>query len=198
MKQPFILFSLLFLPLLSFSQESHAYRTLEDLLSNKSSESIPPTFRYERQRHQGKLRGDKVAAYRFKGPKDHKLSREKTLAVYMDGFLFINPGRPKLKQNADFFKVEWIGDYGYFVDIHEYPIWIDEVYMEDTIIKEKVLDRSTGRIMELSKKNLRLILQDNPPLLLEFEQERKKKKKLKEYLIRYIQALSNDQLGQQS
>ncbi|MDW3194886.1 MAG: hypothetical protein R8G66_21105 [Cytophagales bacterium] len=183
MKQLLILLSILLIPALSTAQDSHTYRTLEDLLANQPAEEIPPTFRYERQRHQGKLRGQKIAAYRFKGPREYKLPKTKTFAVYMDGSLFINLNRPKLRKNTDFFKVEWIGNYGYFVDIHKYPVWIDEVYMEDTILKEMLLDRSTGTIIELSKKNLRIILQDHPKLLQDFERERKKKKKLKEYLV---------------
>ncbi len=185
MKQLLIFISFSLLPALSYAQGSNAYRTVEDLLADRPAEEIPPTFRYERQRHQGKLRGEKVAAYRFKGPKEYKFSKERTFAVYMDGSLFVNPDRPKLKQRTDFYKVEWIGEYGYFVDIHEYPIWIEQTYIEDTILKEMVLDRSTGKLIELNKRNLRTILQDRPMLLMEFDSEKRKKRKLKEYLERY-------------
>lgn len=183
MKQFLILLNVLLIPVFSIAQESYTYRTLEDLLDNKPTDEIPSTFRYKRQRHQGRLKGKKISAYRFKGSRDYKLPKGKTFAVFMDGQLFINPDRPRLRRSTDFFKVEWIGDYGYFVNIQEYPVWVNEVLMEETVLKEKLLDRSTGKIIDLNKKNLRAILQDRPELLKDFELERKKKRKLKEYLI---------------
>lgn len=187
MKRSLILLSIAIVPFFTNAQYNCTYKTLEDFLVNSPASEIPPTFRYERQRHCGKVRAVKVAAHRFKGPKNQKLPKGKVFAVYMDGLLFVNPNRPRLRKVTDFFKVEWIGDYGYFVDIQDYPVWMNESYMEDTLIKERLIDRNSGRIIELSKRNLRTILQDSPQLLKDFENEKQKRRKMKEYLVLHQQ-----------
>lgn len=202
MKQ--LLLAIFLLPMIALGQDSYSYGTLEDLLADEPTSAIPATFRYERQRHSGKLRGKKIAAHRFKGPRGEKLPKGKTFAVYMDGFLFINPDRPRLRKQADFFKVEWIGDFGYFVSIDEYPVWMDgnstngNTWLEETVLKEKLLYRSTGRIINLTRRNLREILQNRPQLLRDFELEKNKKRKLKEYLVLYHQKIGQPSADQRS
>ena len=160
------------------------FTSLKDLMAREPAFTIPQAFHFERQKHRGKVNGQKVAAYRIQGPKKRKLPRTNVFAILMDGALYVNPDRPRLTRRADFYQVEWIGTYGYFIDMQDYPVWVDDVYMEQTNLKEKLIDTSTGKIVDLNKKILRKILQDQPELLVAFEAEGRKGRKLKEYLIR--------------
>lgn len=52
--------------------------------------------------------------------------------------------------------------------------------------KEKVIDRRTGEVITLNRNKLQQIIIDDPELSEEFRRESSKSKKLKEYLIRYV------------
>lgn len=97
---------------------------------------------------------------------------------------YINEGFPILGPKTEFSKVEYIGKYCY------YKIRVDgSNNMGPTSYTfEKIIDIDSNDFIYLTKDTLREIIKDNPTLLNEFNKDHQKKKKLKEYLIKYVES----------
>jgi hypothetical protein len=83
----------------------------------------------------------------------------------------------------DFIKIENYGKYGYFEDVIH-------ILIGTTIIPVNTLnliDMNSGEIILIDKKQLKELLKDDPTLLEEFNNEAHKDKKLKDFLIRYLE-----------
>ena len=94
---------------------------------------------------------------------------------------------PILKPKTDFVKVNYLGRYCYFEQRG-----IDVVagvgptgYSSKTYLQMTALDINTGKFFTLYKNNVREILANDPDLLEDFKNEKKKNKALKDYLISY-------------
>lgn len=105
------------------------FSSLSDLMDHKPSDILSSEFHCERHKYKTKINGNKVTAYRVKGPKRSKLPKGKVFAILVDGQLFINPDCPRLTRRADFYQVDWIQTHGYFINLDEYRAWIHDVFM---------------------------------------------------------------------
>lgn len=166
------------------------FGSLKDLLDREPTHELPDDLCELKTRNRGRINGMRAVAFRIKGSKKHKLPKGRAIAILMNGDLYINPDRPRLNKRADFYKVDWIGSYGYFINSEEYPVWCGDSFDIETFLVESLIDPSNREIITLNKKSLRRILQDEPALLQEFEQQTRKKKKLRTYLTRHQQIRS--------
>lgn len=98
--------------------------------------------------------------------------------------IYINETYPRLKPNALFKKIEYLGIYCYFID-HE------GVGAEYRRI-ERILNIFSGEVSKLSKTSLKLILNSDTELLNEFKNQTNKGKHLKRYIIKYSEKHRND------
>jgi hypothetical protein len=107
---------------------------------------------------------------------------------FSDGeHVYINERHPDLGPGTEFIRIEDLGRYCYFEDRKPTTIFIGTVPTTIYSLERKIMDASTGEIMTLSKKRLEKIITDNNELHAEFQHDPENSKKLKEYLIRYLE-----------
>lgn len=118
--------------------------------------------------------------------------RRKNILSLIYGFeyennFYINPNYPKkLSKNKHFVKTEDLGKYLYYRKTETQVIYTGTVTTVIPTTEQIIVDKETGEKTTLSNKSLKKIIADDKELLNEFKNEKKKSKKLKEYLIRYL------------
>jgi hypothetical protein len=165
------------------NQEVKIYRSLEDLLSDNSDETIEVAFMVR--------------------PKEHGITYQRLLVTRKEGKeigrvygfkvgneVFINPRNPKLRKRKNFFKMERIGDYVNYATVGR--IWIQGSSQGNdwrppyrfTYPREELLHIETGKRNLLTRARLKKILKknNNLELLKEFKQEKRKSMQLIPYL----------------
>lgn len=104
--------------------------------------------------------------------------------------IYINEGYPQLGPRAKFSKIEYLGKYSYFKDVKCNSNYnsMNNTFVTSCSLEEKVMDiNDAGAVIRLTKKRLQNIIARDPEILKTFNQEKRKKKKLKEYLIKYLE-----------
>jgi hypothetical protein len=106
--------------------------------------------------------------------------------------VYINENSPSLGPSTEFVKVEFMDRYYYYENIQ--PIVIPTGTTVVTVLKlvQKVKDMNTGEVTILNNKSLKELIAGNPQLLNEYDNESQKNRKLKEYLIRYLNSKYNE------
>lgn len=109
--------------------------------------------------------------------------------------VYINEDNPDLQKNTEFAKVEFYGEFCYFEGV-SYSYMTTGAGMGATATTsrtEKILSINTGKVTILSKSLIRKLLAIDKELLSEFNKEKKKRKKLKKYFIKYLETLDLQQ-----
>jgi hypothetical protein len=126
----------------------------------------------------------KVTFYRLIINKEQGKSIGKVFGFCDGKNVYINEFAHQLTPNSEFSKLEYIGNYCYFQDILCTSL-LNGSNTNSCYFNSKLLEIQTGKIIYLSKSTLKEVLSDNDELLHEFNNESKKKKKFKEYIIRF-------------
>ncbi|MBQ4820975.1 hypothetical protein [Aquimarina sp. MMG016] len=93
----------------------------------------------------------------------------------------------KLSSKTEFRKIERIGKYAYFENISIDNSTGIVAGPNFNTFERKLLDIEDGEIIRLAKQNVKRIIADDKELLESFKNESNKKKKIKEYIKKYIQ-----------
>ncbi len=101
--------------------------------------------------------------------------------------IYINDRNPRLDSRTEFIRIENYGRYCYFEDRTPTTVFIGMVPATIYSLERKILDTETGEIVGLNKNRLEEILADDSDLHAEFINDPDKSKKLKEYLIKYLE-----------
>lgn len=111
-----------------------------------------------------------------------------TVFGFCDGkHVYINELLPRLGPKTDFCKIEYLGRYCYYEDIHCMMFYNGPTTNENCSLDEKIIDIESGEVIRLDKKTLREIIADDTELLNEFNDELNKNKRIKDYLIKYLE-----------
>jgi len=111
--------------------------------------------------------------YAFNDGKDTYFNIARLSKSIIPGLLFA-----KAEDLEEFFYVE-------YYEAGIVPTYSGTIYTDSW--QKKLINKETGEIMKLNKKNLKEIIKDDPQLLQEYVLESNKTKKLKNYLIRYLE-----------
>jgi hypothetical protein len=107
---------------------------------------------------------------------------------FTDGInTYINPDRPRLRKQVDFFLTEELGNFLHYKVIQRiyFPVAGGAPAMV-SFPAEKLLDIETGKSRTLTRGWLKKMIADDEELLNAFREEKKKSKKLKLYLQTYF------------
>jgi len=126
--------------------------------------------------------------------------------------VYINDNSPRLSPKTEFSKIEYFGKYCYYKEIYNQKVSTPKSRAEINIkstrnisisnnvrriknrsetstegrLVEKIINIDSGKVIKLSIKTLRDIITNDKELLDEFNKESQQSKKLREYLIRFI------------
>lgn len=163
------------------------YRSASELIKN--SPSLP--FDYEvttKEKGYGFMNsGGKHTYYRIAIDKS---TARKTGMVFgfCDGEdVYICEENKLFTPKTGFSKVENLGRYGYYNEV-KVEMMANPAGGGSTMtaaLQHKVIDYKTAKVFFLVNKTMKTILADDPDLLYEFENEKRKGQLLKEYLVRY-------------
>lgn len=133
------------------------------------------------------LSSGKIPYYRLNIDKKMGKTIGKVFGFCDGNNVFINENNPRLGPRTEFVQVENLGQYCYFEDRKSTTVFIGTVPTTNYYLDRKILDTDTGEIIGLNKKTLQEIIANDRDLLAEFKNDPKKGKKLKEYLIKYLE-----------
>jgi hypothetical protein len=159
------------------------YKSFEEMRDNSPSVGLTTDYRTRTQ----KFQSAPITSYLL------NISREEGKTIgnvfgFCDGErIFINDNSPKLRPGTEFAETEKIGRFSYYSYLEYTPITVGSGVVVSTSLIQKIMDSETGEIVILRPKNIRQIISDNPELLEQFNNDPKKYKKMKEYLIRYTE-----------
>ena len=103
-----------------------------------------------------------------------------------DMYINIAPRSKRIGSSTRFAKAEDLKVF-YFFEYYEttaVPNQYGGIYADSW--KKKLIDKRSGKVITVNRNRLQQIIMDDPELSDEFRQESSKSKKLKEYLIRYV------------
>lgn len=128
---------------------------------------------------------DKVTFYslRMKRNQERELGK---LFGFSDGSDIYVRRKEGIGIPSEFVKVDNFGKYGYFEDI----LYIPTSSASIPVLTMNLIDMNTGETERIDRKYLRDLLADEPGILEDFEREPQKSKKMKDYLIRYLEKKS--------
>jgi hypothetical protein len=163
------------------------YKNFEEFRYNNPSVE----FNYqvsEKMRKYGDLRSSgRIPYYRINIERETGRSIGKVFGFCDGNNVFINEDIPGLGPKTEFVQVEDLGRYCYFEDRKPTTIFIGTVPSTIYYIERKIMDTDTGEIIALNKRTLPEIIADDADLLAEYNNDPNKGRKLKEYLIRYLE-----------
>lgn len=162
------------------------YKSFEEFKYNNPSIELKNEIT-AKSRKLGILDKDPIIFYRIDiSKKEGKMIGE--VYGFSDGkYVYINESMPKLGPKTEFSKIEYIGEYCYFKDIYCTSTYNGMTTITTCDLDEKLIEMETGKVIRLSKRSLRELLANDTELLDKFNNESLKNKKLKEYVIRYIE-----------
>jgi hypothetical protein len=101
--------------------------------------------------------------------------------------VYINENLPRLGPKAGFSKIEYFGLYCYFESIFYQTAYNGTNSYTTSSLAENVINMSNGEVIRLTKKTLKELIANDEELLTEFNNESQKNKKLKDYIIKYLE-----------
>ncbi|MGZ0016197.1 hypothetical protein [Yeosuana sp. AK3] len=137
-----------------------------------------------------------------------------TVFGFCDGKnVYINDGLPKLSPETEFYKIEYFGKFSYYQYVKKQKTKklisraernIDNTRnirisnnvrrmleasttVDEVSLVEKIINIHTGETIILNTKTLQKLISDNKKLLDEFNKEPQQNKKLKQFLIKYLE-----------
>jgi hypothetical protein len=161
------------------------YKNFEELQNNKPTIA----FNYQissRFRKKGSTGFEKIPFYRINIGRGQGRSIGRVFGFCDGKNIFINEDYPRLGPKTEFVQLENLGRYYYFETIRATTIFVGTVPVTTYDPVSKIMDAYTGEIIVLRIKTLEDIIVNDPDLLAEFQNDPKKGRKLKEYLIRYL------------
>ena len=142
----------------------------------------------EKMRKYGDLRSSgRIPYYSLNIARETGKSIGKVFGFCDGNHVFINENIPGLGPKTEFVQIENLGRYCYFEDRKPTTIFIGTVPSTIYYIERKIMDTDTGEIIGLNKRTLPEIIADDGDLLAEFMNDPNGGKKLKAYLIRYLE-----------
>lgn len=101
--------------------------------------------------------------------------------------IYINEHYPGQERNPLFIKISYIGKYCLYDDRICTTIYGDYHSRIKCVPVTKLINLETGEIIILNKNSLKEIIKNDKPLLDRFNKEVNKNKKLKKYIIQYLE-----------
>jgi hypothetical protein len=162
------------------------YKNFEEFKHNK------PTVAFNYQisskfRKRGSTGSEKIPFYRINIRRGQGRSIGRVFGFCDGKNIFINENNPRLGPRIEFVQLENLGRYYYFENIRATTIFVGTVPVTTYDPVSKIMDANTGEIIVLKQKTLEDIIANESDLLAEFQNDPKKRKKLKEYLIKYLE-----------
>lgn len=160
------------------------YKSFEEMRDNSPSVSLTTDYRTRSQ----KFQSAEIKSYLL------NISREEGKTIgnvfgFCDGKrVFINDNSPKLRPGTEFAETEKIGLFNYYSYLEYTPIAIGSSVVISTSLVQKIMDSETGEVILLRPKTIREIISGNPKLLEKFNNDPKKHRRMREYLIQYSEA----------
>jgi hypothetical protein len=105
------------------------------------------------------------------------------LAGFSDGSDIYLKRKEGLGIPAEFVRIDNYGEYGYFEDL----TYLSTGSTTVPIITYNLINLNTGEVKRIDRKHLRDLLLDEPEILEDFDHESQKDKKIKEYLVKYLE-----------
>jgi hypothetical protein len=99
----------------------------------------------------------------------------------------INESNPILGPKTEFSKIEYLGKYCYFESLYSKPVYNGVSSSTSASLDEKIIDINSGEVISLSKNKIQELIADDKELLDKFNNDSQKNKKLKEYIIKYLE-----------
>jgi hypothetical protein len=158
------------------------YRSFEELKYNNPSVE----FNYGITAKSRKVNQEQLDFYSIDIDKRKARDVGKVIGFSDGKELYINGNSPSLRPAAEFVKAEILDRYFYFQDIETILVPSGTTVVSVPKLVQKIMDMNTGKITTLNIQNLKELIADNPGLIAGFDKETQKNRKLKEYLIRYL------------
>jgi hypothetical protein len=170
------------------------YRNFEEFKSNKPSSGFNYSLEEDDVKYGNFISGaGKVTFYKLKVDK----KKAKTIgAIYgfCDGkSVYVAPSMPTVTPKTGFSKLTYLGRYCYYEDIDAKRVISGPGAASTSInLEESAIDINTGKVWRLNKFTMRDILEKDAALLADFNNEKKKNKSLKDYLVSYSDKHANE------
>jgi len=158
------------------------HRTFEELKYNNPSVE----FAYRITARSRKANQEQIDFYSIDIDKSKAKDIGKVIGFSDGKEVYINENSPSLRPGTEFVKAEILDRYYYFQNIETILIPSGSTVVTAPRLVQKIMDMNTGKITTLNNQNLKELMADNPGLITGFDKETHKNRKLKEYLIRYL------------
>jgi len=158
------------------------YRSFEELKYNKPSGE----FTYQITAKSRKVNQNQLNFYSLDIDKRKARTVGKVIGFSDGKEVYINQNSPSLRPGTEFVKAEILDRYYYFQVIETIIVPTGTTVVTAPKLVEKIMDMNTGEVTTLNIQNLKELMEDNPGLINEFDKETNRNRKLKEYLIRYL------------
>jgi hypothetical protein len=158
------------------------YRSFEELKYNNPSVE----FSYRITSRSRKINQDQVNFYSIDIDKRKAKEAGKVIGFSDGKEVYISRNSQSLRPGTEFVKAEILDRYYYFQDIETIIVPSGTTVVSVPKLVQKIMDMNTGKITTLNIQNLKELMADNPGLIAGFDRETQKNRKLKEYLIRYL------------
>lgn len=177
--------------------ERGIYRTFEEFRYNKPSIRVDFSV-VNKTRGYGFLNATLHNAYKLVLTNPQSLHKKDTVWGFCDGKSVYVNSEERYHKNNVYDRITYFGRYCLFETVESggayYPVVVPMAGggggmmvggSSNRVLAQVGINFNNGRVFGLSKKNIREILANDPEMLAEFEDEKKKGQKLEDYLIRY-------------
>lgn len=162
------------------------YRTFLEFKTNTPSIEFDYTLSETERKYGSMFATGKAKFYRVNIDKKKAKSIIGNVYGFCDGKdIYLSRAEAELNPKLEFAKVTYLGRYCYYEVIDATRIITAGGSATQTSLEERALDINTGQILSLNKFSMRKLLANDIGLLQDFNNEKKKDKSLKEYLVSY-------------
>lgn len=163
------------------------YKSFEEFKTNSPSLDFNYTLKEKPVKYGGIITGSgKVIYYQINIDKKKAKTLGKVYGFCDGKNVYIYQGKSYFNLKSSFVKIEYLGRYCYYkaVDIDR-NIGPSGSAGTSASLEERAIDINTGGDKRLNKLNIKEILEKDTELLSDFNNEKKKGKALKEYIVSY-------------
>jgi hypothetical protein len=161
------------------------YNTFESFKSENPSTDLPSGITSDVKKLGLGKGAQEITYYRLDISREDAKKYDKVFGFSDGQKFYINFLDRKVKPGTDFVELEPIGEYGYFEYISYMVVTSGTATTTTPYLEQSVMDLNTGETKLLRKNSLREIISADKELLEQFNNEKRKSKKLKDYLYKY-------------
>ncbi|MBN1119205.1 MAG: hypothetical protein JXA77_18490 [Bacteroidales bacterium] len=159
------------------------YETFEEFKANKPSVK----FNYEIISNVKKYSNEELDYFQLEISRPEWKQIDKMYGFSDGQKFYINFQSLDVRGGTEYVELQDFGRYGYYAYIAYLITSTGNVTITTPYLEQKLVDMKTGQKTDLSVKSLRSLIADDKELSARFEAEKKKSKKLKDYLMEYCE-----------